>query len=72
MKPMDNWLLLGGCVFTLVLASIFALILTIVFRKKIQNDATYIFWGLVPLELVTVFFGWPIAIAFVLNFAEIF
>ena len=69
---MDNWLLLGGCVFTLVLVCVFALILTIVFRKKINDEATYIFFGLIPLEFFVVFFGWPIAVAFAVYLIETF
>ena len=67
---MDNWLFFGGCIFALVLASILALILTIVFRKKVNDETTYVFFGLVPLELCIVFFGWPIAVAYLMHFIK--
>ena len=69
---MNDWLVLGGCVFALVLASVLALILTIVFRKRLNDETTYIFLGLIPLEFSIVFFGWPIAVAFAVYLVEIF
>ena len=56
---MDSLLLWTIGTGTLLVVCFLAMVLTVVFRKKMDVEAAHFFFGLMPLEFMILFFGVP-------------